>query len=877
MRVSLLIAFFVAILKAHCTFGQEELPPKAKKILLKAEHLYHHFHYYDAIDYYQRFLTYRKHDHETLIRIADSYYKVRDYDMTLAWYDSAVMAGDLPPQHEFQYADVLMNHGKNEKAKVWLKKYLESQPDDRRAREKLEGLENVNTFFEDSSFYKVSNVPINSKFSDFSPALYQKGFVFVSAREETSKKREMDQHSNGAYLDLYYTAVTDSGMTAPERLTINSKFHEGPLALYDSGRKMIFTRNDYIKKKSTSGGSNTVHFQMFHTEKDAKGIWATPKVLPIHNKQYSMGHPSISRDGKTLYFASNLPGGQGGSDLYKSVWENDTWGPPQNLGATINTEGNEMFPYIMNDTVLYFSSDGFRGLGGLDIFRINLNQPSRVYNMGYPVNSSKDDFGVLLNEYGSEGYFSSNREGGAGNDDIYKVNVRTKQFLVAKIIKEADNTSLAGALVKILSFIMPDLELVANDEGIVNFILPDETAFVIVGSKDNFIGIYSVIAEKTADKSSRVHIVPTNNNHETQLPVVGLITNQRGEILKDAIVTVTEKGTGKKIPIQLKEGLLSFFGEKGKEYTIAVEDENYKQASEDLKIPATGTDVEKISITLEDKELRMAVRVFKESDQTPLGGAHVRVISFVKSDMEVTANEEGVAEFTLPDGTAYVVIGNKDSYTGMHSGMAEAGQDKASVIHPVPANNDPDKQLPILGMVIDETGTPLSNVSVVVTDVTTGQTLPVKIDNGILYFYGKKGGNYKVLVSAENFDTQEKDVLVDPVAAYVQPVEFNMVHTKIAEVYYTVQILALKSSKLVRRSFLQQLKGVKLHDGKDGFHRYTYGHYNGTEEAFAMLKTIQDIGYKDAFIRRVELYAELSTAPGEDIDKLYRQMGRFSK
>lgn len=545
MKNSLTVLFMVVcmclgMLNVH---AQDELPQKAKKLFARAESAYSRFAYYSAIDYYKRFLTYQKSSVESKLKIADSYYKMKDYDQTLAWYDSVLMLGDLPPEHQFQYADVLMNHGMNEQARSWLKSYLEHNPDDKRAHEKLEGLENYDIFFRDSSLYTIANFPVNSPYSDFAPVYYKDGFVFVSGRKDVKSKKNIDEWSNEAYLDLYYIGIYGDSIARPEKLdkVINSKFHEGPLALYDSGRKMIFTRNNYVKKKRTTGEPNTIYFQLFYTEKNAKDEWTKPKMLSIQDKQYSIGHPAMSGDEKTLYFASNLPGGYGGSDLYKSVWQDGAWGDPVNLGPDINTAGNEMFPHIHQDSILYFSSDGFRGLGGLDIYKTSLAHPSGVFNLGFPINSTKDDFGILFNSQANGGFFSSNREGGAGHDDIYS-------------------------------------------------------------------------------------------------------------------------------------------------FTVEVEPE---------KAP-----VEKLEIEIPEPE------------------------------------------FTI-------------------------------------------------------------------------------------------------------------------------------------EIYYTIQILALKNPKIVQREFLQQLKGVLKHDGKDGFHRYTYGEYEGEEEALATLQLIKKMGYQDAFIRRVERYVELSEGPGENVDLLYEQMGRI--
>lgn len=876
MRNFLLPGFLMACSLLVCLSvqAQDQLPQRIQKIYTKAEHHYQHFAYFEAIELYKQFLEHQPDHHESMLKIADSYYKVKDYENTLIWYDSAVTNGDLPPIHEYQYAEVLMNHGRGEQAKEWLRKYLTSNPNDRRAREKLEGLENINVFYSDSSQYKVSLIPINSRFSDFSPALYKEGFIFVSARDEARKKKHRDLRSNGAYLNLYYTAQTDSGLTVPERLSevINSRFHEGPVALYDSGRKMIFTRNNYVKKKKSEGGSNTVHFQMFSSEKNEKGEWTHPKLLSLHDKHYSMGHPSLSADGKTLYFASNLPDGHGGSDIYKSVWENNTWGPPQNLGPDVNTEGNEMFPHIFRDSILYFASDGFKGLGGLDLFKTNLNAPGKVVNIGYPVNSTKDDFGILVNEGGLDGYFSSNREGGTGQDDIYNFVMKARYIMLAHVLKQIDQSAIPGADVTIVSFSVPQLDLIADDKGIASFMLPEDEAFVIIGKKDGFIGMYTGITGKKVSDIPIVFPVFTNDEHANQLPVVGFITNKNGESLENLTITVINKSTGEKVATQYKHGLLTFFGDKGKDYEITVESKDYQTAIRTVTIPSDDRENEKVRITLEEKNLPIIVRVFKEADDTPLGGAQVRVVSFAEDEFEITANDNGIGSFRLPEGTPFVAIGNKDGFTGMYSGVVERTVEEEPVIHPVPAIDDPAKQLPILGLVRDQNGLPMEGLLVWVTDMATQDTIPATIENGIFYFFGEKGHSYNVKVTAANYDRQEKNVDVALTAQSVPPLEFML---RPVEIYYTVQILALKNEELVRKSFLKNLKGVVLYDGKDGFHRYTYGEYKGLEDAQAMLEKIRKMGYSDAFVRKVERYAELSTAPGEEVDKLYKQMGRF--
>ncbi len=407
--------------------AQEDIPKKNKKFFVKAERYYNQFAYFDAIDMYKRYLEVNNGHRFSMLRISDSYYKIKDYPMTRVWYDSVLQKGDLPDIHKYQYADVMMNHGLYEKARIWLEKYLVDDPDNKRAKDKLEGLRDIHQFYKDSSLYEVNNLTINSKYSDFSASYYDSGFVFVSGREEVKKKKYTDQMVKAAFLDLYYTKQFGDSLGMPIRLSdnINSKFHEGPVAFYQSDSQLIFTRSNYIKKSKRKKEGNTVNFHLFHSSKDEEGEWVKPKLISFYDKKNSVGHPALNSSGLEMYFASNVAGGYGGSDIYKTTWVDGQWTEPQNLGPEVNTVGNEMFPFLFQDSILYFASDGFMGLGGLDIVKTNLLNLGMVENLGYPVNSNKDDFGITLDTSGRQGFFSSNRSGGKGMDDIYKFNILT--------------------------------------------------------------------------------------------------------------------------------------------------------------------------------------------------------------------------------------------------------------------------------------------------------------------------------------------------------------------------------------------------------------------------------------------------------------------
>jgi tetratricopeptide (TPR) repeat protein len=398
-----------------CSIGficaaQDNTPPRIRNLFLKAADYKTHFLYTKAIENYKKILTYKQDSYDAMINMADCYFKLKDFPQTKLWYDSASKHTSLLPPHGLQYANTLLSLGEPDKAKIWLENYLQVQPDDQQAKEKLSGIVDIDLFFKDSSRYSIQNLPINSNKPEFSPALYDKGIIVVS-REKTD-----------AYLDLLYYECQDgdSAEIKPLGKSINSNLNEGPATVYDHDTKMIFTRNQKTKK-GLQKAVDVVHFQLFYTEKDGTGEWREPQLLSINDKAYSMGHPSITADGKTLYFSSNIPGGLGGSDIYKSTWQNSAWGQPQNLGAAVNTSGNEMFPFIFNDSIVYFASDGYKGLGGLDIYKVNIQASGKgVFNVGYPINSRKDDFSIVMYADGMKGFFASNRDGGKGNDDIYE-------------------------------------------------------------------------------------------------------------------------------------------------------------------------------------------------------------------------------------------------------------------------------------------------------------------------------------------------------------------------------------------------------------------------------------------------------------------------
>lgn len=268
------------------------------------------------------------------------------------------------------------------------------------------------------SAYRVKSMHFNGAGMDFSPFPYRDGIVFVSSRP----RKETSSPDEEMFLNLFYTSESEDGTfstPAPLEADVISPYHEGPVVFFADETKKIFTRNSFVKKSKVKNGSVSP-LELAIANLTPSGKWSEPVALPFVNVSYSVGHPAMSADGKTLYFSSNMPGTRGESDLFVSRLEDGVWTKPENLGSDINTPGQELFPFIYRDSLLFFASNGHRGMGGLDIFYCDLKGGDRtITTFSAPVNSVADDFGMFVEGNGMSGFFSSNREGGSGQDDIY--------------------------------------------------------------------------------------------------------------------------------------------------------------------------------------------------------------------------------------------------------------------------------------------------------------------------------------------------------------------------------------------------------------------------------------------------------------------------
>lgn len=450
-----LLFIFLFLIGSPVAFAQfQQMKVKKKVWLEKAYHYDTLFVFDKALEYYEKFHLKNPNNFYAPNRIADIHRVLGQYDEAASWYARVIEMPDATPLQTWYYAQTLRSSEKYDLAKKYYEKYAEQNPSDSRPKPIAESLSDISKFYFDSSQYKIINIEPNTPQADFSPAWYKdQKIAFVSSRSES---RKIDSRWSGgqSFLDLFFMNFDsiDKKFSEPKLFEgkIISSYHEGPMTFDSSFSKIIFTRNNLIKRTKSSE-EGIIKLNLFEANiKD--GTWGKVTRLPFNSSDFSSGHPTLSKDGKLLIFASDRPGGKGGQDLYISTFDGTNWSEPVNLGAGINTEGDEVFPYLHHDGTLYYSSDGMPGLGSLDIYEatpLSNNQWGFSKNLGYPINSTHDDFGFISSANKNSGFLSSNRPGGKGDDDIYFFD-KQQFILTAYVYDSITKEPIKNALVKLV-------------------------------------------------------------------------------------------------------------------------------------------------------------------------------------------------------------------------------------------------------------------------------------------------------------------------------------------------------------------------------------------------------------------------------------------
>jgi outer membrane protein OmpA-like peptidoglycan-associated protein/tetratricopeptide (TPR) repeat protein len=469
MKVKVLHIVAILLLITGNAFSQE-------KQIAKANKKFDNLAYIDAIATYQRVAEKGYKSAELFQKLGDSYYFNAQYEPAEKWYAALFDMDnkDIPAEYYYRYSQSLKSTGQYDKANEMLVKFNAVSQKDFRGQSYLKTKNYLSVIKSNSGRYNIHDAGINSEYADFGGSSYGNKIVFATARDTGGFFKRTHKWTNNPFTDLYVSEIrSDSAMSAPVRFSkeINSKFNESTPVFTKDGKTMYFTRNNYKDRKKGQDKNEITLLKLYKAVfKDS--IWTDITELPFNNDQYNVAHPALSPDEKTLYFASDMPGSLGQSDLYKvALKEDGSFGMPENLGPKINTEGKETFPFISAENEIYFASDGHLGLGGLDVFVSKPNQDGALnepVNVGEPVNSPADDFAFSINSDTKTGFFSSNRAGGKGMDDIYRFSetraLTCEQVLSGIITDSETGEILANAEVILLDRDFRELKKTTADE-----------------------------------------------------------------------------------------------------------------------------------------------------------------------------------------------------------------------------------------------------------------------------------------------------------------------------------------------------------------------------------------------------------------------------
>lgn len=423
-----------------------------------------------------------------IVKLADCYRLSNDQLNAKAWYSRAVNLPNSENINWFYYGIALQSAQEYDLAKEAFEKYDYLNPDDPRGKAFASFCDEIQKLIDISPTFEIKNATnLNSERSDFGPAFYGDGIVFVSDRRQNFLENKKYEWTNSNYLDLYFATPKYldeffQDMNEPKSFSdkINQTYHDGPASFAKHDSLIYLTRSGKGKEKKDADNFRTDRLKIFYST--FNGSWSKTEPFFLNSDNYSVGHPVLTPGGDTIYFVSDMPGGLGGTDIYRCTWNEGKWGQPINLGASINSFGDEMFPSV-NGNHLYFASNGLPGFGGLDIFKSTLTDGkwSKAENMGQPINSSFDDFAMVLDARGKKGFFSSNRPGGKGSDDIYACKLIDKKLQknpcpdAAQLAKQLLPGQVQDSLSVMISGIVKDKQSLMPMAGTTVFLLNTQT------------------------------------------------------------------------------------------------------------------------------------------------------------------------------------------------------------------------------------------------------------------------------------------------------------------------------------------------------------------------------------------------------------------
>ena len=477
-----------------------------------ADKLFARYEYVDAAAAYVKLTENGKGDPYVYKQLGDTYYNMFNTAEAIKWYARAVET-DQDAETYYRYAQMLKGSGQYEAANTQMRKFAQMAPDDQRAKDFLKDPNYIPRLMSKEKLYEIKRLEASSDKSEFGPVTYGNVLYFTSARNGARKEYGWNEEP---FLDLYRADYNADG-TITNAATVsglNSQYHDGPLSITADGNTVYFASDSFREKEFERDRKNRLKLGKNNIYKAGKNgdSWGNISSLPFNSADYSTANPSVSRDGKTLYFSSDMPGSLGGVDIWKvSIEADGTFGTPENLGPMVNTGGNDSFPFIADDnTTLYYSSNGKPGLGGLDVFRVDLSKGTDAVNLGKPVNTEKDDFSFSFDKEKNLGFFASNR---TGNDDIYAATPICGVDLIAVVTDARTTQVLAGAKVSIVDDRRNVISTeTANERGEVSFRTECGKAYTLQASHPGYeSGTFPMASQTGGERRIEAPLQPIEN------------------------------------------------------------------------------------------------------------------------------------------------------------------------------------------------------------------------------------------------------------------------------------------------------------------------------------------------------------------------------
>jgi len=478
-----------------------------------ADKYFDRYDYVDAAKEYLKLANNGKGDSYVYKQIADCYYNVFNSIQAEKWYEKAIEE-EQDAETYFRYAQMLKANGKYKEADLQMKKFATLAPKDKRAANNVQEASYLNKLLGERKLFEVNPLEMNSKYSDFGAFMKDSVIYFASGRNTARKTYEWNDEP---FLDLYKTDYKGGKVnkSVTELIELNTKYHEGPVTISPDGNTIYFSRESFFDDqfvKSKDKKLKIGKMNIFKATND-NGKWVDITPLSFNSKEYNTSSPSLSKDGKTLYFISDMPGSWGKTDVWKiSVVDNNPIGTPENLGEQINTEGNELSAFIADNNTLYFASNGRKGFGGLDIFTIDLNKKgAEAINLGKPINSEKDDFAFTFNQKQNVAFLSSNRDGGFGSDDIYlAIPVCTVNLVITTLNKKTGDKLPETEISVVDDKKNVVAKIKSNNDGIANVPLDCNKQYKLNADKEGYLSeVVTMEKSKGGEVSINAYLTPT--------------------------------------------------------------------------------------------------------------------------------------------------------------------------------------------------------------------------------------------------------------------------------------------------------------------------------------------------------------------------------